>query len=207
MRQSNVSEDNVAKTEDQRPDLEEQTSASTFEKLYCDYSKRVLNLAYRFTGQQELARDLTQDIFMKVYQNLETFREESHVYTWIHRIALNHIMNYLKRERRFKWFSLLDEDIGDVLHNERIDQSLWGQTGSPSPDRILEQSERDNILWSAVESLPVKYRVPFVLFRFDGISYQGIADTMQLSLSAVEARIHRAKKQLIKKLEPWLDHI
>jgi RNA polymerase sigma-70 factor (ECF subfamily) len=180
----------------------------SFEEIYARFGERVLNLAYRFTRDEESARDMTQEVFTKVYENLGAFREESGLYTWIHRIAVNHILNHLKKERRHRWLSLMDERVGDLLNDERVvEPAFHHRVTPPGPDRILEAAERDQVVRTAVASLPVKYRVPFELFRFEEMSYQEIADAMGLSLSAVEARIHRAKKQLLSKLEPWLDSI
>ncbi len=185
----------------------ERAAPATFEEMYREHGARVLNLAFRCCGNEELARDLTQDVFVKVYTSLGSFRGESDMYTWIHRIALNHIMNVLKRERRFRWIGLMEESVADALHDERQTSSSAMHSPDPGPDRVLEQAEREAVVQSAVGSLPVKYRIPFVLFRYDGLSYLEIAGMMNLSLSAVEARIHRAKKQLIAKLQPWLGHI
>jgi RNA polymerase sigma-70 factor (ECF subfamily) len=81
------------------------------------------------------------------------------------------------------------------------------RTASEPADKIMEQNERAMIVLNAVQSLSPKYKVPLILYHFENISYKEIAEIMKLSLSAVESRIHRAKKQLIKKLEPLLDQI
>ena len=71
----------------------------------------------------------------------------------------------------------------------------------------LEAAERAYVVWRAVTSLPPKYRVPVVLYHYEGKSYKEVAETTGLSLSAVEARIHRGRKKLIKLLEPWIDRV
>ena len=76
----------------------------TFEDIYREHSGKILNLSYRMSGREEIARDLTQEIFIKVYENMETFRGESQVYTWIYRIAINHILNYLKKSQQYNLF-------------------------------------------------------------------------------------------------------
>jgi RNA polymerase sigma-70 factor (ECF subfamily) len=68
--------------------------AMTFDEIYNLYGKKVLNLACRLTGNEELAKDLTQDIFVKIFQNLEGFQNKSQLYTWIYRIAMNHCINH-----------------------------------------------------------------------------------------------------------------
>jgi RNA polymerase sigma-70 factor (ECF subfamily) len=190
-------------------DLAEENGAPSFEEIYEAYGEKVLNLAYRMTANEETARDLTQDIFLKVYESLTTFEQRSHIYTWIYRIAVNHIYNHLKRERRRQWFRLLDENVSDILREDELDPGFRERTQSqpPAADRMLESSERARVVWRTVQQLPVKYRVPLVLHHYEEMSYKEIAETMELSMSAVEARIHRAKKQLIRKLETLLKHL
>jgi RNA polymerase sigma-70 factor (ECF subfamily) len=185
--------------------LEEKNKALTFEEIYEEYSERVLNLAYRFTADEELSRDLTQDIFIKIYENLDRFEQRSNIYTWIHRIAVNHILNTLKRKNRYKWLNVLDIKITDIFHQKIAEQGFISRT--VSADKKLEESQRTEIIWNAVQSLPSKLRIPFVLFNWERMSYKEIAKLMELSMSAVESRIHRAKKQLIKKLETWVGNI
>ena len=87
----------------------------SFEDIYQAYGEKILNLAFRLSGNQETARDLTQEIFIKIYQNLPSFEGKSHIYTWMYRIAVNHISNYVKKERRYRWLDLLDKSISDTL--------------------------------------------------------------------------------------------
>jgi len=179
----------------------------SFESIYADYGEKIINLAFRLSGNRETARDLTQEIFLKVYENLDSFEGKSHIYTWIYRIAVNHIYNYLKKERRYRWLDLLDKNISDSLHENQIDPAYRASNPSAPPDGAMQTSQRAEIVWKTVQTLPAKYRVPLILHHYEELSYKEIADALGLSLSAVEARIHRAKKQLIKKLEPWLDKI
>jgi RNA polymerase sigma-70 factor, ECF subfamily len=178
-------------------------SVPTFEVIYSEYAERTLNLLYRFTSREQVARDLLQDVFIKVYENMESFEQRSQIYTWIYRIAVNHAINYMRRERRTLWFSLLDESVGDLLKREKVEMSGLGGDVL-RPDEILERSEADQLVERAVDSLPVKYRVPFVLFKDEHLRYDEISDVLDLSLSAVESRIHRARKMLIKKLAPLI---
>ncbi len=118
----------------------------TFEEIYRQYSEKILNMAFRFTGNQETARDLTQDVFVKVYQNLENFQHRSQVYTWIYRIATNHFINYVKKERKWRWIQLLDKNIGELLRGSDSDLSGNLAGYSVPPDRQLERAEREK-LW------------------------------------------------------------
>jgi RNA polymerase sigma-70 factor (ECF subfamily) len=177
----------------------------TFEEVYSDCSPKILNLAFRFTSDEEQARDLTQDIFIKVFQNLKNFKGDSSMFTWVYRIAVNHILNFLKKEKRRKYIQLIDQNVKEAFMDEA--KSRTSINNNPSPAQLLEDEERNKIVKSFIEELTPKYRVPFTLFKYEGMSYKEIAESLQISLSAVETRIHRARKQLISKLEPWLKHL
>jgi len=176
----------------------------SFEDIYELYGDRILNLIFRLCGNEEIARDLTQDVFIKVYQNLKSFEYKSQIYTWIYRIAVNHTLNHIKKIKRQKWSSIFEENILDLLNkgtfeSENIENTL--------PDKILERKDREKIIWDTIHSLPDKYRIPLSLFRYEELSYKEIAENLDLSMGTVESHIHRAKKLLIKKLEQLLDKI
>ena len=184
--------------------LQENSTALSFDEIYEENAKKVLNLAYRMTSSEETARDLTQEIFIKVYKNLASFKGDSNVYTWIYRIALNHIMNYLKKEKRYKFFSIMDKNVTEILNEDMLEPGFAENVSISKPDKIMEKSEREQIINSIIDSLSAKYKVPFILFKYEGLSYKEISEQMNLSISAVEARIHRAKNKIIEKLKPWL---
>jgi len=177
----------------------------TFEEVYSDCSPKILNLAFRFTSDEEQARDLTQDIFIKVFQNLKNFKGKSSVFTWVYRIAVNHILNFLKKEKRRKYIQLIDQNVKEAFIEQAESKTFLNN--NPSPAQLLEDEERTRIVKSFIDELAPKYRVPFTLFKYEGMSYKEIAESLEISLSAVETRIHRARKQLITKLEPWLKHL
>ena len=181
-------------------------SPGSLDSIYREYGERILNLAYRMTSDEEAARDLTHDVFLKAYENLHRFDQKSQIYTWIYRIAVNHILNHLRRTRRARWVGLLDENVTDLYKENKpaLQPELKDEQDFLE---ALEHHERSQILWSAVQSLSLKYRMPLVLFFYEGLSHQEIAGVMKLSLSAVETRIHRAKKALFGKIQPYLDQI
>lgn len=187
--------------------MRDHAEGPTFESVYETYADKVLNLVFRMTGDEDTARDLTQDIFVKVYENLASFEQRSSIYTWIHRIAVNRVYNYLKRERRLQWVGLLDKTLHELLGEKQI-ESLWSPDAAPNTaeDR-LERAERSDLLWRAVRSLPPKYRVPIVLYHYEEMSYKEVAAATGLSESAVETRIHRGRKKLLKLLKPWIGRV
>jgi RNA polymerase sigma-70 factor (ECF subfamily) len=179
----------------------------SFEEIYETYGSRILNLAFRFTGDEEIARDLTQDVFVKVYQNLSDFKHKSGIYTWIYRIATNHFINHLKKERRRRWYQLLDQNIGEIVQADTDINELWGQMVIPSPEHHLEQKEKENLVLRLVHSLPLKYRIPLILQRYEDMTSVEIAEILSLPVATVETRLYRAKKLLVKKLKPWLKYL
>ena len=125
----------------QRIDIQENERLTTFEEIYQQYGEKVLNQAYRMTGREDAARDLSQDIFIKVYENMASFRGDAQVYTWIYRIATNHILNYLKKNRRWRWLDLMDKPIGEVLKEDQIEADFWGGNAIPRPDCRLRSCQ------------------------------------------------------------------
>lgn len=178
-----------------------------FDQVYRQYGGRVLHVVYRFVRREEVARDLVQEIFIKIYQNMGSFRRDAHLFTWIYRITVNHVMNHLKAEKRSYWSNVMNRNVGDLLTGDQRPAGIEGISEFPQPDQELERAELRRIVREAVDSLPIHYRAPFTLFRYEEMSYQEIALALGISMSAVETRIHRAKKQLIKKLKPWLEHL
>lgn len=182
-------------------------SLPSFEELYERYGTRVLNLIHRMTGNEEVARDLAQDVWLRVHGHLDRFEARADVFTWIYRIAVNLTLNHLKREKRRRWIDLLDQTVGEVLSEESEDLVMPSPAKAARQDRAVENEQRARALWEAVQSLDPKYRVPIVLFHYEDQSYQQIADTMGLSMVAVQARIFRGRKQLAKILGPLLDQL
>jgi RNA polymerase sigma-70 factor (ECF subfamily) len=175
-----------------------------FDEIYNLYGKKVLNLAYRLTGNEEVAKDLTQDVFVKIFQNLKDFHNKSQLYTWIYRIAMNHFINHFKRERKRFWMNLLDGSVMDLLNKNEIYKT---NQINLSPEIIIEKGEREKIVLSIINSLPIKYRIPLYLQRYEDMSLEEIASVLDITVNAVESRIHRAKKKLIVKFEPWLKYL
>ena len=177
----------------------------TFDEIYSQNADMVLNLAYRMTGREEAARDLTQDVFVKVYEKMDSFREESKISTWIYRITMNRVINYMNREKRIMFFDAFNKEKQADIQQETV-PPVWDNNLPVQPDQHLEENEKELIIRKMIDTIPAKYKIPFLLFRYEEMSYKEIADYLQISLSAVETRIHRAKKKLKEKLKPWLDH-
>ena len=199
---SDVKQSSDSETPSETPHLR---PLPTFDQIYEQFGERILNLLFRYLNNEPASRDLLQDVFLKVYQNLDAFRKESDLGTWIHRIAVNEAINFIRRERRTFWFNVLDEPVVELLHQQRIELPSWGVPHASTPHAVLEAREQVELIESAVAALPVKYRIPFLLQRDEEMTNPEIARLLNLGLSAVETRIHRAKKILVEKLRPLLN--
>ena len=176
---------------------------ATFKTLVELYQSSVLSTCYRILGNQQDAEDVAQDVFVMVYRKAGSFRGESGLSTWLYRIAVNLSLNRLRRR---KW----DRLLGMLTLSEPESEETTDRAEAPEhdrPDRQLEANERSRMLTDALNTLPEKQRVAIVLHKIEGLSHQEIAEILQISLSSVESLIHRAKRNLQKKLIPLLGKI
>ncbi len=173
---------------------------AAFKILVDRFSSRVMNLCHRITGNRMDAEDVAQDVFVEIYKNISWFRGESSLATWVNRIAYNRSLNFLRDSRHRAGISL---DSRDDSTDMSLGETLAGKP-SDQPDKNLEIRHNRSMLYKAIAGLPEKYRRPFALHKLDGMPYAQIAETLNISLSAVESRIHRAKLKLQKELAKTL---
>jgi RNA polymerase sigma-70 factor (ECF subfamily) len=146
------------------------------------------------SDSREEAEDITQDVFIKIFHGIGKFRGDAKLSSWIYRIAVN---TCLKRERRKKlenWISL------EFLFQEK--EQLQPVSPEPTPDHEIEIAEKERIVQQAIKSLSERQKTALILHRYENLSYKEIAAVMEISLSAVESLLHRAKDNLSQKLIP-----
>ncbi len=152
-----------------------------------------MNTCFRFTGSREDAEDLAQEVFVEVYDSIETFRGDAKLSTWIYRIALNKSLDFVRRRKREKRFAF-------VLSLGILDEEMDTHMAEADPHTELERKERIHVLNKAIDKLPENQRVAITLSKYEGLSTAEIAEIMQTSVAAVDALIHRAKSNLHKRL-------
>lgn len=173
---------------------------TAFKSLVDQYKDLVLNTCHNLIGNRQDAEDVSQEVFFQVYKSVKHFRREAKISTWLYRVVVNRSLNFVRDNKRFRWLkslSSLPEDKGQRA--EEVPAS-----DSDRPDVALEEKERNVIVEKALDSLPEKQRVAFVLHTYEGLSYQEIAEVLHRSLSSVESLIHRAKSNLQRKLIHYL---
>jgi len=171
---------------------------SAYEQLVRRYDRNVFRIAQHITHNREDAEDVVQDAFLKAYENLAKFQEQSKFYTWLVRIAVNEALMRLRQRRPERTVSL-DEDVRteeDTVPREVAD---W----SPNPEQLYSQSEMREILQRTIQGLPPGFRTVFVLRDVEGLSTEETAEALDLSIPAVKSRLLRARLQLRERLNKY----
>jgi RNA polymerase sigma factor (sigma-70 family) len=167
---------------------------SAFKTLVETHQKRVFNTVLAIVQSFEEAEDISQDVFIEVYQSVHKFRGESKISTWLYRIATTkslEIIRKKKTQKRFAFFTNLFNDDNEVIHNP---------VEFEHPGILLENKERSKQLFKAINQLPDNQKVAYTLCNIEGLSYQEITEVMEVSLSSVESLLFRAKANLKKSL-------
>jgi RNA polymerase sigma-70 factor (ECF subfamily) len=166
-----------------------------FEQLIRRYDRNVFRIAQHITQNREDAEDVVQDAFLKAFQNLGGFQEQSKFYTWLVRIAVNEALMKLRRRRTGKIVSL-DEDVQTEEDSVPREVADW----SPNPEQLYNQAELKDILEKTIQGLPAGFRTVFVLRDVEGLSTEETAEALNLSIPAVKSRLLRARLQLRNRL-------
>jgi RNA polymerase sigma-70 factor (ECF subfamily) len=168
-----------------------------FKMLIDRYQTLVLNTCFNFLGNRQNAEDVAQEVFLQVYKSARKFRHQCLVSTWVYRITVNRCLNFIRDNRRFRWLDSLSRALEN--ENQRGQQALWSSSAY-DPEFALRENETRALIQKAVTSLPGKQKTMFILNKYEGLSYQEIAKILDVSLSSVEAGLHRAKSNLQKSL-------
>lgn len=160
---------------------------AAFKSLMEKYQLQVFRTVMGFVHTKEDAEEVTQDIFVRVYQSLSSFQHESELSTWLYRITINMCLNFLRRNSKNR----LQQSLETIF-------SLRSEEKTPLEE--LESAERDRRIRMAIDSLPDKQRMAFILSRYEELPQKKIAAIMNRSEGAVEQLLQRAKENLKKKL-------
>ncbi|MEW6108039.1 MAG: sigma-70 family RNA polymerase sigma factor [Nitrospirota bacterium] len=169
---------------------------SAFEQLVLKYEDKIYNLCRHMLGNAHDAEDAAQDVFLKAYQNLNKFRPEASLHTWLYRIAVNTCIDYRRKpffESLFKSSKEGDEFVEEL------------PADSPSPDRLYESKQISNAIQLALGRLSERLRMVILLKEIEGLSYEEIADVLDVSIGTVKSRISRAREELKKLLKKFME--
>ncbi|USG65455.1 sigma-70 family RNA polymerase sigma factor [Brevibacillus ruminantium] len=163
----------------------EKTKEAVFESLVRDYVKKVLRLVYLIVKDRSLAEDITQEVFLKAYKNLSSFRGESSMQTWVYKIAMNEARKHL---RSWSFRHLFYRPDVDLEVAEAAESSVIHNDGRARFVRM-------------VMNLPPNHRQMIVLHYYEELSIEKMADILGISPGAVYTRLHRARQKLKERLE------
>src|SRR6266699_5396533 len=187
-------------SEDQFLEKLRRGDALAYERLVAENSGDVYALLYRLTTDAEEARDLTQETFLRAYQSVSRFRGEADLKTWLYRIAINQARN------RWRWWRRRRRDVTVSLDapDNRREQTLGAtlaNADAPNPEHEALAREREARLSEALHNLSNAYRETVILRDVEGLSYEEIAATLEISVGTVKSRLSRGRLELRRKLE------
>ncbi len=159
---------------------------AAFRELFDRHYKRAVNVAYRSTGDPDLAEDIAMDAFARIYESRGSYKPAAKFTTYLYRVIVNLSINVAKRRR--------------IIPSVTLDEGRDVASPDSGPDERAEQSELARAVRDAVLALPANQRMALVLTRYEGLSYQDAAQAMGVSVGAVESLLHRAKQNLRRAL-------
>src|SRR5262245_26738345 len=176
----------------------------TPERVFRDYAPRVYNLARRMLGNDADAEDVTQDVLLQVVRKLDTFRGESALPTWLHRVTVNAALALRRRRAAAKELPMADP-LERLFPGGRHAGPV--RPWSPAPDRQALDREARRLIEDAVANLPPIYRDVFVLADIEGLSNAAIGEMLGLSLPAVKSRLHRGRLLMREELARHFEEV
>ena len=156
----------------------------------------VHRVAMQITKNSDDASDVLQDAFLKVYDSINAFRQESAFETWLYRIVVNLSIDAVKKRKRQQESMASLSEVSDVHQSQDIQQD---------PTRQAEKNELQEWVTQAVNSLSIKHRAVVILHELEGLSHPQIADILDCSEGTVRSRLHYARKRLRVLLAPYID--
>lgn len=175
----------------------QQGDESAFRKLVDEWQDMVYNTAVGIVQNPDDADDITQEVFVQVFQSIQSFKGDAKFSTWLYRITLSKALDHEKKKNRKKRFGFVQSLFGgkeeEQLHPVEFDH----------PGVLMERKERASELFKALKQLAPNQRIAFTLHKLEGQSYQEIAEIMNTTLFAVESLMGRAKTNLKKILNDY----
>ena len=166
----------------------------TWESIVEQHSARVYRLAYHLTGNQHDAEDLTQDVFVRVFNSLSQYKPGTFE-GWLHRITTNLFLDRMRRKKRIRFDFMADDDSAVPTSSSFDRHERSGQ-----PEDAFDMSHLGDDIVQALAELPPEYRAAVVLSDIEGLSYEEIAATLGIKMGTVRSRLSRARAKLRESL-------
>ncbi len=181
----------------------QQGNIEAFEKLISAYQKKVFNIALRMTGNQDDASDISQEVFIKIFKSIGSFKKQSAFSTWVYKITINTCRDELRKQKNKRNTISIDEGI--CLEDNKVERQI--ESNDPTPELMAEKHEIEKLLKEAIFQLSEDYKEVIILRDIQGFSYSDIAKMIDCPEGTVKSRINRARsmlKDILKgKMELW----
>ena len=162
---------------------------AAFEQLVIRHQDLVFSLAYKLTGNREMANDVAQEAFIRAWKAIEKFRGDSTFSTWIYRITVNTAWTLRKKAKKHNTLNI-DDTYEPIVIDEKKD-----------PELVAINSDLSSVLINALDKIPIEQRIIVELKNIEGRSHKEIADYLDISVTAAKVRLHRAHQKLRQTLE------
>ena len=162
---------------------------AAFEQLVIRHQELVFSLAYKLTGNREMANDVAQESFIRAWKAIEKFRGDSTFSTWIYRITVNTAWTLRKKAKKHNTLNI-DDTYEPIVIDEKKD-----------PELVAINSDLSSVLINALDKIPIEQRIIVELKNIEGRSHKEIADYLDISVTAAKVRLHRAHQKLRQILE------
>ena len=173
-----------------------QGDETAFKTIVEQWKDMVYNTILGIVQNETEAEDLAQDVFIKVFEKISSFKGDSKFSTWLYRIATTTALDHLRSKKRKKRFGFLQSLSGGSDEKESIPDFHH-------PGVSLDNKERSAVLFKAIDGLPENQKAAYTLHKLEGLSYRDVSEVLNTTVSAVESLMSRANQNLRKELEEY----
>jgi RNA polymerase sigma-70 factor (ECF subfamily) len=174
-----------------------------FRELVENYQRKVYSICYGMLKDNDDALDVSQEVFVKVYRYLEKFNHQSSFYTWLYRITHNTCIDYIRkntRVRKVEYDDRIGRDADEIEGGEHVLPSTLGL----NPDKVYGRKELREKMLEALETLSEKHRTILILREVEGLSYEEMAEVLNISKGTVMSRLYHARRYFQDAIEEYL---
>lgn len=169
----------------------QQGDRDAFREIVETYQRKVYGICYGMLKNADDSMDVSQEVFVKVYKNIDKFNHQSSFYTWLYRITVNMCIDHIRKNQRAK---KVEYDDGVSREGDTAEDYMMPSKLGLNPDKVYGRKELREKMLEALESLSEKHRTILILREIDGLSYEEIADVLNISKGTVMSRLFHARK-------------